>query len=81
MLILTRKSGESITIGNEINVTILNVRGKNVRIGIQAPKSIVVLREEIYKAIQEENRQAARESVHADYSILRKYLQSPAIQN
>lgn len=59
MLILTRKLGESITIGNDIKVTVLDMQGKQVKIGIAAPKELSVYREEIYNKIQEENRKAA----------------------
>lgn len=58
MLILTRKLGESITIGNDIKVTVLEMQGKQVKIGIAAPKGLTVYREEIYQKIQEENRKA-----------------------
>ena len=54
MLILTRKVGESINIGDEITVTILGVQGLRVRLGINAPKNVSVHREEIYKRIQAE---------------------------
>jgi len=54
MLILTRKVGESINIGDEITVTILGVQGLQVRLGINAPKNVSVHREEIYKRIQAE---------------------------
>ena len=59
MLILTRKLGESITIGDNIKVSVLGIRGRQVRLGIEAPSDIVVHREEIYVKIQEENRKAA----------------------
>ena len=59
MLILTRKSGEGLFIGDDIRITILEIRGKQIRLGIEAPTSVVVLREEIYRRIQEENLQAA----------------------
>ncbi len=59
MLILTRKSGESITIGDDVKIT---VKGKQVRIGIDAPRSYMIHREEVYLSIQEENRRAAKES-------------------
>ncbi len=62
MLILTRKLGESITIGNDIKVTVLDMQGKQVKIGIAAPKELSVYREEIYNKIQEENRKAAMTS-------------------
>ena len=60
MLVLTRKSGESITIGDDIRVYIQEVRGNQVKIGIQAPPHVAVHREEIYLRIQEENRRAAQ---------------------
>ncbi len=59
MLILTRKLGESITIGDNIRVSVLGVRGRQVRLGIDAPSDVVVHREEIYVKIQQENRKAA----------------------
>ncbi|MNP78139.1 Carbon storage regulator [compost metagenome] len=52
MLILTRKTGESINIGNDITVTVLGVSGQQVRIGISAPKEVPVHREEITQRIQ-----------------------------
>lgn len=60
MLILTRKLGESIAIGDDVVITILDVKGKQVRLGIQAPGHTAVHRQEIYQRIQEENREAAR---------------------
>ena len=62
MLILTRKSGESITIGDDVKITVVEVKGTQVRIGIDAPRSYMIPREEVYLSIQEENRRAAKES-------------------
>ena len=59
MLILTRKLGESINIGEDIKISVLGIHGRQVRIGIEAPLNIVVHREEIYVKIQEENRKAS----------------------
>ena len=59
MLILTRKIGEGIILGDDIRIAVLEIRGKQIRIGIEAPQNVVVLREEIYQRIQEENLQAA----------------------
>jgi carbon storage regulator len=59
MLILTRKLGQSVTIGDDIKVTVLDIHGRQVRLGITAPHKITVHREEIYQKIQEENKRAA----------------------
>ncbi len=58
MLILTRKIGESLLIGDNIRVTVLEIRGKQVRLGIEAPADIAVLREELSQHIDQENRLA-----------------------
>jgi len=59
MLILSRRLGESVTIGDDIVVTVVGISGSQIRLGISAPKAIRVLREEIYEAIQKENQSAA----------------------
>lgn len=60
MLILTRKLGESITIGDDIKVSVLGIQGRQVRLGIEAPLDVVVHREEVYVRIQAENRKASK---------------------
>ncbi|BAF60279.1 MAG: carbon storage regulator CsrA [Pelotomaculum sp.] len=55
MLVLTRKRGQSLNIGNNVCIVVLDVSGDTVRIGIEAPPEVAVYRSEIYRAIQEEN--------------------------
>ena len=54
MLILTRRAGETVMIGSDVTITVLGVKGNQVRIGINAPKDVAVHREEIYERIQSE---------------------------
>ena len=56
MLALTRKKGESLVINNNIEISILEVRGDQIKIGITEPKDVPIYRKEVYKQIQEENR-------------------------
>ena len=71
MLALSRKQGESIVIGNNIEITVLEAKGDQVMIGISAPKSVPVYRKEIYAQIQEENREAV---ANLDVESLKKLL-------
>ncbi|MEJ5170099.1 MAG: carbon storage regulator CsrA [Fimbriimonadaceae bacterium] len=59
MLVLTRKVHQSIIVGDDIEIVVLDVRGEQVRLGIRAPKDVVVHRKEVYEQIQEENRRSA----------------------
>ena len=60
MLVLTRRVGEKIAIGDEISVKIINIKGKHVKLGIDAPRDCVIHREEIYDKIKEENKAATK---------------------
>ena len=57
MLVLSRKRGEQIVIGPNIELTVVDIRGNNVRLAVEAPRDVSIHREEIYQRIQEENRQ------------------------
>lgn len=59
MLVLTRKRNESIVVGDNIEITVVDIQGDQVRIGINAPKSVSIHRKEIYLEIQAENKKAA----------------------
>lgn len=60
MLILTRKLNETIMIGDRIEISVIEIRGDHVKIGIKAPTNVKVYRQEVYKAIQQENIEAAQ---------------------
>ncbi|OGW59596.1 MAG: carbon storage regulator [Nitrospirae bacterium RBG_16_64_22] len=62
MLVLTRRLGESITIGDNIRVVVMEIRGNQVRLGIEAPHDLPVHREEVYRKILAENQRAAQQS-------------------
>jgi carbon storage regulator (csrA) len=59
MLILSRKVNEKIMIGEDISLTIIEIRGDQVKVGVEAPKSVKVFRQEVFEAIKNENRAAA----------------------
>jgi carbon storage regulator len=66
MLALSRKINESLMLGNDIEVTILEIKGDQVKIGISAPKAVPIYRKEIYLQIQESNKEAAQGNVSAE---------------
>ena len=59
MLVLTRKIGESIKINDDVKITVIEIKGKNIRIGIEAPKETKIYREEVFLRIKEENQSSA----------------------
>ena len=59
MLALTRKKGESLMINNDIEITVLEIRGDQIKIGVSAPKEVPIYRKEVYTQIQQENKKSA----------------------
>ncbi len=73
MLVLTRKLGEAINIGEDITITVLEVRGNQVRLGIQAPQTVIIHRRELYEKIKSENLMSSGLSVD-DFRKIREKL-------
>lgn len=73
MLALSRKINESIMLGNEIEITILEIKGDQVKLGISAPKSVPIYRKELYIQIQQSNQEAAQTQVSED--VIKKLFQ------
>ncbi|TYR76050.1 carbon storage regulator CsrA [Rossellomorea vietnamensis] len=71
MLVLTRKTGEAIKIGDGIEITVLSIKGDQIKLGIEAPKNIDIHRKEIYLSIQDENAEASQ-GVDNLFSLLSK---------
>ena len=71
MLVLTRKLGESIAIDDHIKITVVQIKGKQVRLGINAPKETKIHREEVYQSIQDQNTEASKSSIQ-DVDKLKK---------
>ncbi len=69
MLILSRNIGETIMVGDEVTVTVLGVKGNQVRIGVHAPKEVAVHREEIYERIQREKEAASKEVTYTSAAV------------
>ena len=66
MLVLTRKVGESIVIGDNIEITVIETKGEQIKLGIKAPKEVDIHRKELLEAIQHANQQAANQSFNID---------------
>ncbi len=73
MLVLTRKSGEAINVGDEITITVLEIRGNQVRLGLQAPLDVIIHRKELYDKIKSENLMSSGLSI-ADFKKIRERL-------
>ena len=76
MLILTRKIGEAVAIGDEVKVQVVEVKGRQVRLGITAPAALAVHREEVFQRIQEQNRRSTEVSL-SDLEVLAGLLARP----
>ncbi len=76
MLILTRKIGETVAIGDEVKVQVVEVKGRQVRLGITAPAALAVHREEVFQRIQEQNRRSTEVSLQ-DLEVLAGLLTRP----
>jgi carbon storage regulator len=77
MLVLTRKSNQSIMIGDDVEVSVLAIMGEKVRIGIQAPRDVPVFRKEVYLEIQQEQAASAGETVREEVDAALRGLGSP----
>jgi len=75
MLVLARKVGEKLRIGDDIELTVVEVRGETVRLGLSAPRGVAIYRQEVYEAIQAENKAAAQVSA-GGFEALRGLLKS-----
>jgi len=76
MLILTRKVGEAIAVGNDIKIRLLEIKGGQIKLGVEAPNNVPVHREEVFLRILEENRKAAQETP-SDLNSLSELLKRP----
>jgi carbon storage regulator len=77
VLVLSRSEGESVMIGSDIVVTVLEVRGDVVRIGIDAPREVKVHREEVYRALEAANREAAGSDPAAEAELSKRLAMPP----
>ncbi|MFW5688041.1 MAG: carbon storage regulator CsrA [Spirochaetota bacterium] len=72
MLILARRINETIVIGDSIRVSVVDIKGDQIKLGIEAPRHVKVYRQEVYEAIQDENREAARSTASTSLPSLKK---------
>ncbi|MBI1367584.1 MAG: carbon storage regulator CsrA [Planctomycetes bacterium] len=80
MLVLSRQRDETIMIGDDIEITVVDIRGDKVRLGITAPSSVPVHRKEVYEAIKRENREASQGMNIEDLDRAQKKLQRPDVK-
>jgi carbon storage regulator len=78
MLVLSRQRDETIMIGDDIEITVVDIRGDKVRLGISAPRSVIVHRKEVWESIQRENREAAQRSGQIDFQQVPPPPEAPA---
>ncbi len=78
MLILSRKINESIMIGDQIEISIVDIKGDQIKLGINAPKNVKVYRKEVYVAIQEENIEATKARPDAIHGLSELFSDKPA---
>lgn len=78
MLVLTRKLGESIAIDDNIKITVVQIKGKQVRLGIQAPADTKIHREEVYLAIQDQNKEAVTVASDSTQKVAKLLKKNPA---
>ena len=76
MLVLTRKAGQNIAVGNEIRISVIEIKGRQVRLGIEAPDEMPIHREEVFLRIQAENQEAAGPSVEDLSHVLNLFTRS-----
>ncbi|MDD6794605.1 MAG: carbon storage regulator CsrA [Clostridiaceae bacterium] len=72
MLVITRKKGESLMIGDDIEITVSKIEDGSVKLGIHAPKNITILRKELYEQVEDENRQAMNIDMNLLKGIINK---------
>lgn len=80
MLVLSRKVGESLILGNEIRIKVIEVRGGQVRLGVEAPPEISVVREELHRVVADANRQAAQRDPESSLDRLGDLMRRPTTE-
>ena len=75
MLVLTRKKDQALVIGDDIEITVLDIQGDQIRLGVEAPKNVKIFRKELYLEILEENKNAAKPAARVPNSDIKNILQ------